>query len=291
MISTRLPERSPTTNSYPSLVGSMVMNDMVPSSFLREATALFHSPKSKVVAPFLLSTSIVPSSLLVYRDASCFTYAGSAGTTRRSRSLAIYALWRAAALATSVTASSLPSKTTSSSRRINGRSIIPPLSEFKSDIMFLPDSGIGAVVLTNSDNGGIFLRPFMRRLLEFVFDGNLEAVTDVASAAARHKAYIAKERERLVVPADPAYVKQLASRYTSKELGTIDVLNKNGATTFDFGEWKSAVASRKNDDGTISFITIDPTNDGYEFVVGERSGKRVLIIRDGQHEYLFTEAA
>src|SRR6266542_345132 len=69
MISTRLPERSPTTNSYPSLVGSMVMNDMVPSSFLREATALFHSPKSKVVAPFLLSTSIVPSSLLVYPDA------------------------------------------------------------------------------------------------------------------------------------------------------------------------------------------------------------------------------
>ncbi len=165
------------------------------------------------------------------------------------------------------------------------------MAGYKSDIMFLPDSGIGAVVLTNSDNGGMMLRPFMRRLLEVVFDGKLEAVTDVASAAARHKAYIAKERERLVVPADPAYVKQLASRYTSKELGTIDVLNKNGATTFDFGEWKSAVASRKNDDGTISFITIDPTNDGYEFVVGERSGKRVLIIRDGQHEYLFTEAA
>jgi len=165
------------------------------------------------------------------------------------------------------------------------------LAGYKSDIMFLPDSGIGAVVLTNSDTGGMMLRPFMRRLLEVVFDGKLEAATDVASAAARYKAYIVKERERLVVPADPAYVKQLASRYTSKELGTIDVLNKNGVTTFDFGEWKSAVASRKNDDGTISFITIDPTNNGFEFVVGERSGKRVLIIRDGQHEYIFTEAS
>jgi hypothetical protein len=64
-----------------------------------------------------------------------------------------------------------------------------------------------------------------------------------------------------------------------------------GTTVFDFGEWKSTVASRKNDDGTISFITIDPSVSGLEFVVGERSGKRVLIIRDGQHEYVFNEAA
>ena len=130
----------------------------------------------------------------------------------------------------------------------------------------------------------------MRRLLEIVFDGKPEAVGNVSSAAATHKAYIVKERERLVVPADPAFVKQLAARYASKELGEIAVLNKGGTITFDFGEWKSTVASRKNDDGTVSFITIDPTNDGFEFVVGERSGKRVLIIRDGQHEYVFTEA-
>jgi hypothetical protein len=51
------------------------------------------------------------------------------------------------------------------------------------------------------------------------------------------------------------------------------------------------VASRRNDDGTISFITIDPAVDGYEFVAVERGGKRVLIIRDGQHEYVFNEGA
>lgn len=95
---------------------------------------------------------------------------------------------------------------------------------------------------------------------------------------------------RTVVPADPQLVAGLAGRYQSKELGEIALLKKDGVTTFDFGEWKSAVASRKNDDGTVSFITIDPTNSGFEFVVGERSGKRVLVIRDGQHEYVFTEA-
>jgi hypothetical protein len=69
---------------------------------------------------------------------------------------------------------------------------------------------------------------------------------------------------------------------------------KEGVTTFDFGEWRSKVASPKNDDGSISFITIDPgvgAEDAFEFVAEERGGKRVLIIRDGQHEYIFTEAA
>ena len=165
------------------------------------------------------------------------------------------------------------------------------MAGYKSDIYFLPNSGIGAVLLTNSDNGGMLLRPFMRRLQEVVFDGKPEAAADVAAAAARHKAVLAKERERLVAPPEPALVSKLAARYTSKELGELDVLNKDGVTTFDFGEWKSAVASRKNDDGTTSFITIDPTNDGFEFVAGERGGKRVLIIRDGQHEYVFTEDA
>jgi hypothetical protein len=69
------------------------------------------------------------------------------------------------------------------------------------------------------------------------------------------------------------------------------VLKDDRGTTFQFDGFKSKVASRKNDDGTISFITIDPGSIGFEFVVGERSGKKVLVIRDGQHEYTFIEAS
>jgi CubicO group peptidase (beta-lactamase class C family) len=164
------------------------------------------------------------------------------------------------------------------------------MSGFKSNFYFLPDSGIGAVMLTNSDTGGMLTGPFGRRLLEVVFDGKPEAAGDVAAHAANYKAELAKERERLEVPAAPALAAALAQRYSSKELGQLDVRTQGGVTTFDLGEWKSSVASRKNDDGTISFITIDPGTGGFEFVVGERGGKRVLVIRDGQHEYVFTEA-
>jgi CubicO group peptidase (beta-lactamase class C family) len=163
------------------------------------------------------------------------------------------------------------------------------MAGYKSDLMLLPEYGIGAVLLTNSDNGQMLLRPLMRRLLEIVFDGKPEAVGNVDAAAANFKAQLAKERERLVVPANPDVVGKLAKQYSSPALGDIAVGADGGGTTFDFGEWKSKVASRKNDDGTISLITIDPTNAGFEFVVADRSGKRALVTRDGQHEYVFME--
>jgi hypothetical protein len=57
---------------------------------------------------------------------------------------------------------------------------------------------------------------------------------------------------------------------------------------FDFDEWKSEIATRKNPDGTISFVTIAPGLAGFEFLVGS-GAKRPLIARDAQHEYTFTE--
>src|SRR6202790_1446263 len=106
------------------------------------------------------------------------------------------------------------------------------MSGFKSNLFFLPDSGIGAVVLTNSDDGGMLLGPFGRRLLEVVFDGKPEAVAEIASRAASHKAQLAKDRERLVVPPAPDLVSGLDRHYSSKELGDLAVLRDNGRTRF-----------------------------------------------------------
>jgi CubicO group peptidase (beta-lactamase class C family) len=161
---------------------------------------------------------------------------------------------------------------------------------YKSEMIFLPDHGIGAVVLTNSDTGGFLTGLFRRRLLEVLFDGKPEAVEQARVSSAQRIATIAKNRERLTVPADPVEVRKLASGYSSPALGAFRVRVEDGATIFDFGKWRSSVASRKNDDGTTSFISIDPTVDGFTFVLGERDGKRALTIRDAQHEYAFVES-
>ncbi len=162
---------------------------------------------------------------------------------------------------------------------------------FHSDMFWLPEYGIGGVIYANSDAGVALRGPFERRLLELLFDGKDEAGPGMRAGAANRKAAIAKERERLVVPADPARVAKLAPRYVSAGLGPLAVGKSGAATVFDVGEWKSTVASRKNDDGTVSFLTIDPTLAGFEFVVADKDGRRRLVVRDAQHEYVFEEAA
>ena len=162
---------------------------------------------------------------------------------------------------------------------------------YKSDMIFLPDQGIGAVLLTNAENGELLLRPFMRRLLEVAFDGEPAAEREVDSEVASYQEGIAEKRERMVVPAAADEAAKLAPHYNSSTLGEIVVRRGKKTTEFDFGEWKSSVASRKNDDGTVSFITIGPAVRGFEFVVAEATGKRALILREGQHEYVFNEDA
>jgi hypothetical protein len=110
--------------------------------------------------------------------------------------------------------------------------------------------------------------------------------------AAQGKSYydqLAADRKLMTVPADPALAAKLAPRYTNEALGDIAVTRAGGTTTFDFGEWKSPVASRRNPDGTVSFLTTAPGIIGFEFVVGSGE-KPTLVVRDAQHEYVFASA-
>ena len=46
---------------------------------------------------------------------------------------------------------------------------------FHSDMMWLPEHGVGAVILTNGDPGWLVRTMFRRKLLEVLFDGRAEA--------------------------------------------------------------------------------------------------------------------
>ncbi len=160
---------------------------------------------------------------------------------------------------------------------------------YHSDMIWLPEQGVGAVILTNADPGWILRTLYRRKLLEVLFDGKPEADADLAAQARTFFQQLAAERKLLTVPADPAEAGRLAGRYANDALGEIAVSQVGGVTSFDFGEWRSEVASRKNPDGTVSFITTVPGMSGVELVVGGAGGKRTLITRDAQHEYVFAE--
>ena len=159
---------------------------------------------------------------------------------------------------------------------------------YHSDMIWLPQQNVGAVILTNSNPGWLIRGRFQRKLLEVLFDGRPEADALLKSDAESFFAARAADRKLLTVPAVSSESAKLAMHYENAALGNIDVSTSGSSTIFDFGEWKSEVGSRKNPDGTISFITTAPGVDGAEFVVAS-GAKRTLIIRDAQHEYLFEE--
>jgi CubicO group peptidase (beta-lactamase class C family) len=163
------------------------------------------------------------------------------------------------------------------------------LTGYHSDLIWLPDHGVGAVILTNAEAGAIVRSAFRRKLLEVVFDGQPLADAELASAGRELRQSLASERERLTVPADDADAGELAARYHSDALGDIAVMHDRGNTYFDVGEWKAPVGSRRNPDGSVSFVTITPGLIGLEAVVGASGGKRTLVIRDAQHAYTFVE--
>jgi CubicO group peptidase (beta-lactamase class C family) len=157
---------------------------------------------------------------------------------------------------------------------------------YHSDMMWLPEHGVGAVVLTNGDPGWLIRTGFRRKLLEVLFDGKPEADAQLAANAEVFKSAMAREFELLSVPAGKRGSAALAGHYRNEVLGDIRVQRADGGTAFDFGEWRSEVGSRENPDGTTSFMTIVPGMTGLEFVVGEGEEK-TLIMRDAQHEYVF----
>lgn len=155
---------------------------------------------------------------------------------------------------------------------------------YHSNWFAVTNAQVGAVILTNGDNGPVLRKQFLRRLIEVLYDARPEAADNLAASAARIDADIAAERKHLDVPPNAALVASLAAAYNNPDLGHITVIRQGGDLVFDFGAWRSHIATRRNDDGTLAFVTIDPGVGGFVFQPGPGN---TLTIRDGQHAYTY----
>lgn len=153
----------------------------------------------------------------------------------------------------------------------------------------LPDSGVGAVILTNADAGATLLAPFLRRLLEVMYDGEPQAAKDVATIAERLKRQGGTRRARLTIPGDPAIVAKLAGQYRSPGIGTISITDRDGGKWIKAGFIEGPLATRSNADGSVSIVSTGPGGIAVDAVVGEDQGVRTLTIRDAQTDYVYRE--
>lgn len=161
------------------------------------------------------------------------------------------------------------------------------LQGYHSNFYVLPEAGIGAVILTNADPGAALLGPFMRRLLEIVYDGKPEAAAEITAAAGRQEAQAAARRARLTVPADPAVVAGLAREYRSPEGLIVRLSGVGAATRLHAGFIEAPAATRKNGDGSVSLVSAGPGLVPFDALIGNADGVPTLTVKDAQHDYVY----
>jgi hypothetical protein len=167
------------------------------------------------------------------------------------------------------------------------------LMGYHSEMFAIPSAGVAAVILTNGENGPYLRRVFQRRLLEVLYDGQPEAQGDADAMVKRIAAELAEYRSKIQLPADAKVIGALAAKYVSPDLGTLRLVPEKGQVRGFTQAWNSLMTTRRNQDGTVSLVSIDPgwIGDGGDMVLGVADGKRTLTVRDGQHVYVFTEGS
>lgn len=97
-------------------------------------------------------------------------------------------------------------------------------------------------------------------------------------------------RTLLQIPGDAQALAGLAPRYRNDALGDIVVTRQGGQARIDVGAFSSEIVTQPQPDGSLAFVTIDPVAAGFQLVRADKDGVRRLVVRDGQHEYVFDEA-
>lgn len=159
----------------------------------------------------------------------------------------------------------------------------------RSNMAWWPEHDIGMVILMNSSTGNVLMDAFPRKLIELVFDGQPEADSMVAAAAANEREQREARRREWSAPARREHAALLAPRYRNELLGELRVERSHGNLRFRFDAWDMPVASRVDANGAVEFSGAIPSPP-YPFVAGTSAAGRTLVLRDAQNEYVFTEA-
>jgi CubicO group peptidase (beta-lactamase class C family) len=158
---------------------------------------------------------------------------------------------------------------------------------FTSDLFFLPEHGVGAVVLTNAGNANAFRNAVRRKLMEVLFDGKDEAKENLAFALAQREKVMARECEEISFDPDPAWLEQFAGLYRNDALGTIDLRVDSGKGVLDAEEWRSSLGRRLAADGTETLILTGAPLAGLELLPSADGAGRKLTLQLAQQEYAF----
>jgi CubicO group peptidase (beta-lactamase class C family) len=161
-------------------------------------------------------------------------------------------------------------------------------SGFISQMLWLPEHHVGAVILTNSNGGGLLTRALKRKLLEVLFDGRDQAQEDLEVSWKVAQEATAKEASKINFTPPRAWLARFVGTYASPALGEVAVRLEGDTAFFDAGEWKSRVGQKREVDGTLKLVLLDPPWNDLDLLPQDKQGTMTLLLETAQQKYLFT---
>lgn len=163
-------------------------------------------------------------------------------------------------------------------------------SGFTSGLAFVPEKGIGALVLTNGRvtnffNDHIIFRVFDRFFGEPVDDND----ADFAFTLEQFAKSFAEVVDTLEGDIDPGVVAPYLGRFRNQALGMIDLTLENGALMVDIGESKAVLHRRVSIDGDVGYLVVDPPLTSFLFEFGvDETGEPAITLFSPPDYYRFT---
>lgn len=161
---------------------------------------------------------------------------------------------------------------------------------FSSDLYFLPEKGLGFVVLTNMRIASYLLAAIRRKVFELAFGAELKA-EEILQAAAKKKAWTARVNSWVATGLEPiAWIDACLGIYWNEDLGSARITRNEDGYWIRFDEWASALGSeiQNNGERLLRLTTAPWCGLG---IVAANTGELILDLRGEKYIFRKQQAA
>jgi CubicO group peptidase (beta-lactamase class C family) len=158
---------------------------------------------------------------------------------------------------------------------------------FSSDVAFLPNAGLGIVVLTNAQAANLFTAAVRTRVLELVYRQPFAFEATVNSQIAQGAQALAAMK--LAPTVDGAAVRPFLGTYANNALGTVRLKVSYGALLLQSHSVATQLRAQLGPNGRVStYLFYDPPLSGFPLSLSRNAaGQPTLVLGTGPTQYTF----
>ena len=159
---------------------------------------------------------------------------------------------------------------------------------FTADLAFLPEAGVGIVVLTNARRSSPFNEAVRVRLFELLYGQPMERDAEAAFAQEATRRAAREAVAGLQEGFDAAAVAPYLGTFANEALGTITLSVTKGRHVLDAGEFASELRASTDGAGRLRYVMYDPPRPGttFEFRIDD-DGAPVIVLVTATDAYTF----